>query len=71
MQRYEEFLECANYLQHFNKNSSTAVPLRNERYEEYLECANLFAIFNKKRTVRRALSSYSCITRAVCAMVTR
>ena len=22
MQRYEEFLECANYLQHFNKNSA-------------------------------------------------
>ena len=22
MQRYEEFLECANYLQHFNKNST-------------------------------------------------
>ena len=36
-----------NYLQHFNKNSSTAVPSRNERYEEIWEYANLFAIFRK------------------------
>ena len=35
-----------------------------QRYEEYVECANYLQHFNKKRTVRRALSSYSYITRA-------
>ena len=28
------------YLQYFNKNSSTAVPLRNERYEEFFILEN-------------------------------
>ena len=71
MQRYEEFLECANYLQHFNKNSSTAVPLRNERYEEYLECANLFAILIKKEQSAGLSAATRVSLVPVCAMVMR
>ena len=40
MAKVRRIFGIAKFIWHFNKNSSTAVPLRNERYEEFLEYAN-------------------------------
>ena len=51
------------YLLHFNKNSSTAVPSRNERYEEFLRYTNkktkLFKINNGRWPITRFIGEFT------------
>ena len=42
----------AKFIWHFNKNSSNAVPSRNESYEEFLDCANICNILIKSFGVK-------------------